>query len=97
MIEAELKALNKIKQSGEVTIRLKQQILSVNGATDKKVVRDFVDNGMLATDSMALRKYIKSITPDMDMTFTFVGSDGYTEEGVSLPIGISFFYPQLDI
>jgi hypothetical protein len=96
-IEAELKALNKIKQSAEVTIRLKQQILSVNGSVDKKVIRDFIDNGMLASDSMALRKYIRSITPDIDMTFTFVGSDGYTEEGVSLPIGISFFYPQLDV
>jgi hypothetical protein len=27
------------------------------------------------------------------MTFTFVGSDGYTQEGVDLPLGINFFYP----
>jgi len=97
MIDAEVKALKKIKQSAEVTLRLKQQILSVNGTTDKKVIRDFVDNGLLAADAMELRRFIKSITPDMDMTFTFIGSDGYTEEGVSLPIGLSFFYPQLSI
>jgi hypothetical protein len=97
IIDTEIKALKKIKQSAEVTLRLKQQILSVNGITDKKTIRDFVDNGLLAADTMELRKFIKTITPDIDMTFTFVGSDGYTEEGVSLPIGLSFFYPQLSI
>jgi hypothetical protein len=34
-------------------------ILSVNGDTEKKTIRDFVDNYCLAKDSRALREYIK--------------------------------------
>jgi len=32
------------------------------------------------------------ITPGMDLTYTFE-SDGYVEEGVQLPIGVDFFWP----
>ena len=94
-IEREVKALKKANLSNEMTLRMKQQILSVNGNPDKKTVREFVDGGLLAADALALRKYIKEISPDVNLTFTFVGSTGYTEEGVSLPVGLSFFYPQL--
>ena len=76
-----------------MTTRLKQTIVAVNGSREKKDIRDFVDNFLLAADARALRDYIKEITPDLDLTFTFVGSDGYTEEGVDLPLGVSFFYP----
>ena len=92
-IEDELKGLKKANLSAEVTTRLKQSILAVNGDRERKTVRDFVENYLLASDARALREYIKTITPDLDLTFTFVGSDGYTEEGVDLPIGVSFFYP----
>ena len=94
MVEKELTALKKANLYSEVTIRLKQQIVAINGDRDKKSVRDFVDT-MLAVDSIALRKYMKEVTPDVDLTFTFVGSDGHTQEGVDLPIGLSFFYPEL--
>jgi hypothetical protein len=92
-IEDELKGLKKINISGEVTTRLKQAIIAVNGERDRKIVRDFVDNYLLASDARALREHIKKISPDLDLTFTFVGSDGYTQEGVDLPLGVSFFYP----
>ena len=94
-IEQDMNNSKKINVSSEITSRLIHQILSINGEKDKKVIRDFVNNGLLASDSMALRKYIKEVSPGLDLTFTFVGSDGYVEEGVSLPIGLSFFYPTL--
>ena len=94
-IDAELDSLKKIRVSNEVTTRLKHQIVAVGGNRDKKVVREFVDTALLAVDSIALRKHIKEVSPGIDMTFTFVGSDGYAQEGVSLPIGVSFFYPEL--
>lgn len=93
-IESEVNALKKVVGTKEVTVRLKQQILSINGNRDKKAIRDFVDNGLLAIDSMELRKYIRKISPGLDMTFTFTGSDGYVEEGVQLPLDASFFYPR---
>jgi len=95
LIDKEVKSLKKANISNDITLRLKQQIISVNGSTDKKFIRDFVDNGLLASDSIALRKYMKEVSPGIDMEFTFVGSDGYVEEGVSLPLDISFFYPKL--
>ncbi len=97
IIEEELKGLRKANLAGEVTTRLKQSIIAINGDREKKSVRDFVDNYLLATDSKALREYMKKISPDLDLSFTFVGSDGYTQEGVDLPLGLSFFYPSTGI
>jgi len=92
-IEDELKGLKKANLSAEVTTRLKQSIIAVNGSREKKDIREFVDNLLLASDARALREYMRTISPDLDLTFTFVGSDGYTQEGVDLPLGVSFFYP----
>ena len=92
-IENELKGLKKINLSAEVTTRLKYSIVAVNNNREAKAIREFIDNYMLAADAQALRDYIKKISPDLNLTFTFVGSDGYTKEGVDLPMGVSFFYP----
>ena len=92
-IEEETKGLKKINLSAEVTTRLKRAIIAVNGDKEPKVIREFVDNFLLASDARALREYMKAVSPDLDLTFTFVGSDGYTQEGVDLPLGVSFFYP----
>lgn len=96
-VEEELKGLKKINASGEVTTRLKQSIVAVNGDREKKAIRTFVDNYLLAADARALREYMRKISPDLDLTFTFVGSDGYTQEGVDIPLGLSFFYPSTGI
>ena len=90
-INRELEGLKKINKdsSPELTTRLKYIIISVNGERDKKDIRDFVDNYLLARDSRSLREYIKEIQPDVDLTF-FPKSNG---NGVSIPIGLSFFWP----
>ena len=92
-IDTELKGLKKVNLSADVTTRLKQAIIAVNGSREKKDIREFVDNYLLAADARALRDYMRKITPDLDLTFTFIGSDGYIQEGVDLPIDASFFYP----
>lgn len=96
-IEDELKGLKKANLSAEVTTRLKQAIIAINGNREKKDVRDFVDNYLLAQDARALRDYMKIVSPDLDTTFTFIGSDGYTQEGVEIPLGLSFFYPNTGV
>jgi hypothetical protein len=93
IIEDELKGLKRANINSQVTTRLKHMIKSVNGDSEPKVVRDFVDNYLLAADARALREYIKEISPDLELKFDFEASDGYTQEGVDLPIGLSFFYP----
>lgn len=92
-IEQETKGLTKINKNSSTTIttRLKHQVLSVNGETEKPKIREFVDNYLLAQDSRALREKIKQLSPDVDLTF-------FPENGserVSIPIGLNFFWPDL--
>jgi len=91
-IEAELKGLEKIHQSAEITTRLKYSIVSVNGQTDKAIIRSFVDK-MLARDSMALRKYMSAISPDINTNIAFTTEKGRTVEGANMPISADFFWP----
>jgi len=90
-INAELEGLKKINKnsSAELSTRLKYIITSINGDRDTKSIREFVDNIFLARDSRALREYIKEVQPDVDLTFFPDGSD----EKVSIPIGLNFFWP----
>ena len=90
-IERELAGLRKINKeaSPEVSTRLKYMITAIEGDPDKKQIRDFVDNYLLAQDSRALRKYIKEIQPDVDLSFFPEGSNTKT----TIPIGLSFFWP----
>lgn len=95
-IEAEIKGLLKVNPNGsfENTTRLKHMITSVDGKYDQMSVRSFIDNEMLAPDSRALRKYYNDISPDIDTVIT-IEKDGYVQEGVVIPIGINFFWPDL--
>ena len=90
-INRELEGLKKINKdnSPELTTRLKYLITSVEGKTEIKDIREFVDNYLLARDSRALREYIKEIQPDVDLTFF---PDGESTR-VNIPVGVSFFWP----
>ena len=90
-IARELEGLKKVNKdsSPELTTRLKHIIQSVNGERDKKDIRDFVDNYLLARDSRSLREYIRKIQPDVDLTF-FPKRGG---DAVNIPIGLNFFWP----
>jgi hypothetical protein len=92
-ISRELEGLKKINKeaSPEISTRLKYMITSVEGNRDKKDIRNFVDNYLLAQDSRALREYIREIQPDVDLTF--FPSNG--SDRVNIPVGINFFWPDL--
>jgi predicted component of type VI protein secretion system len=92
-MEAELKGLKKIGTGGELTTRLKYQITSVNGDSEQKTIREFVDNYLLSIDSNALRQYMSSITPDLDLNLNFNLSDGTEVKNLSLPFELDFFFP----
>lgn len=77
----------------EVTTRLKYQIVSINGENEKSKIKDFVDNYLLAEDSRSLRKYIKEISPDIDMKIQ-INVNG-AEEDIEVPINLNFFWPDL--
>jgi len=93
-IDAEIKGLKKLNKlaSPELSTRLKHMILSVDGDTDKKAIRDFVDNYFLARDSRAFREHIKATQPDVSLTYEIEGPDGDVKD-IDIPIGITFFWP----
>jgi hypothetical protein len=92
-INRELEGLKKLHKDNapELSTRLKYIITSINGDREKKTIREFVDNYLLASDSRALREYVREIQPDVDLTFFPSGGD----DRVSLPIGLKFFWPDL--
>jgi hypothetical protein len=92
-INKDIEATEKItKQSNEITTRYRRIITEVDGNKDLGYISNFVANQLLAGDSRGLRKYMKEITPDLDLTFEFEHSDGEME-ALKIPFGIGFFYP----
>ena len=94
-IAQEIEGLKKVNKnsSSEVTTRLKHQIVAINGSSDKNDIREFVDTMLLASDSRALRMYIKDISPDVNLSTT-VKINGKEEE-IDIPINLNFFWPDL--
>ena len=86
-----LKKLSK-DSNPEMSTRMKHMILSVDGNTDKKDIREFVDQYFLARDAKAMRDYIVEIQPDVDFSFEREKPDGEIEE-IDIPIGANFFFP----
>ena len=94
-INQELEGLKKINRdnSPELTTRLKYMITSVNGDSESKTIREFVDQAFLARDARAFREFITKIQPDVDLTFFPSGNT----KSISLPIGVNFFWPDVKL
>jgi hypothetical protein len=92
-INKDVEATEKItKQGNEITTRYRRIIIEVNGNREVGHISNFVTNQLLAGDSRGLRKYMKEITPDLDLTYDFTHSDGESE-ALRIPFGLNFFYP----
>jgi len=78
-----------------ITTRLKHQILSIDGDTDKSVINNFIDNMLIARDSLQLRNYILTVSPDIDLTVHVTNSEFNFDSRVNLPIGLDFFWPRV--
>tara|TARA_B100001057_G_C22866723_1_gene956860 strand:+ start:2829 stop:3572 length:744 start_codon:yes stop_codon:yes gene_type:complete len=89
-IERELKGLKKLNKnaSPEASTRLKYTLTSVNGETEAKDIREFVDNYFLARDARAFRDHLRQTQPDVDLNVILDSG-----EEVTVPIGLSFFWP----
>ncbi len=77
----------------DVTTRLKYMIQSVDGNNDRGHITKWVQNSFLALDTKAFRKYVKEISPDMDLKFNFTSELTGEEEALDIPFGAGFFYP----
>jgi hypothetical protein len=97
-IEQEIVSYKKIKKDySEALVRLEKIITSVNGDTNKGVIRNFITNQFLARDVREFRKYIKEITPGVDTRVNVSFEDGVVKEGVEVPITLNFFWPDFNL
>jgi hypothetical protein len=96
-ITKEVQALERIGKgkdtTSDVTTRLRYMILSVDGNTDRGFINKWIMNGFLALDTKAFRKYVREISPDMDLKFEFTSELSGESEALDIPFGINFFYP----
>ena len=96
-INEEIKRLKKFtKASGiqpDITTRVKKAIISVDGNDDRAEVVKFVDTQFLAQDARAFRQHMASISPDIDMTYTFVSDFDGEEKEATVPMTVEFFWP----
>ena len=96
-IEAELRGLKKINKnaSPDVSTRLKYMIISVNGDSERKTVREFVDTYFLAQDARSFRKHVANQQPDINLT-SQVDLIGGVED-IDIPITVNFFWPDASV
>lgn len=89
--------LKKYRKAGsadtQITSRLFQMIVSVNGETDRHIVKAFIDNDFLAQDSRKFREYVNKLQPGMNMEIELV--DEETSEPFRSKVAIEphFFWP----
>ena len=97
-IDAELKGLAKLKKpSAELTTRYKYTIVAVDGNDDGAEIRKFVDNELLAVDSRELRKFINSVTPDIDLSINCLSEETGEPFLGKFQVGLDFFWPDAEI
>ena len=68
-------------------------IQSIDGNSDRGFITKWVQNSFLAMDTKAFRKFVKQLSPDMDLTFEFTSELTGEKEALDIPFGITFFYP----
>ena len=91
LISQELEKAQKYGYSSDISTRLRYTILEVDGDKEQETITSFSQN-MLARDSVALRNYIKEISPDIDLTSEIeIGGETVS---VSIPLTVEFLWPK---
>jgi len=96
-IDKETKAMAKLKRNASLTTMLKYVITEIDGDADNSKIRRFIDNELLAIDSRAIRKHLKSVTPDIDLSIEVPDEETGDTFRSQLNIGVDFFWPDAEI
>jgi len=96
--ESILKDINASKKIGsqvlpELTTRLRYAITSVDG-DDSQLIINSISQDMLSRDSMHLRKIMRDVTPDIDLSQE-IEIGGETVK-VNIPMTVNFFWPDAE-
>ena len=91
LIETDISQLKKYGTESDITTRLRYIITSVDGDSSKEMITSYSQN-MLARDSVAFRKYMTDITPDIELEQEIeLGGDTVS---VAIPLTVEFFWPK---
>jgi hypothetical protein len=96
-IDAEVKGLLKIGRDASATTLLKYVVIELDGDSDVSKIRNFIDREMLAIDSRAIRQFMKSVTPDIDLTVWLTDEATLEPFRSTFTIGLDFFWPDVKI
>ena len=91
LIQKDVKQLAKYGTESDLTTRLRYIITSVDGNSDQETITSYSQN-MLARDSVAFRKYMTDITPDIELEQEI--ELGGETVSVSIPLTVEFFWPK---
>lgn len=81
----------------QITTRLEQMILSVNGNSDPNFVKLFIENEFMALDSRRFREHVAKLTPGVNMEIEAVDEvTGEPFRGV-VTVGSDFFWPDIRV
>ena len=90
-IEKDVKQSAKFGYNADITTRLRYMITEVDGDSSKEMINSYTQN-MLARDSVAFRKYVNDISPDIELTQEI--ELGGETVSVSIPLTVEFFWPK---
>lgn len=90
-IEKDTEAARKIGQEKGVTTRLLTQVIAIEGVPQNALPKAI--QNLQAQDSKALRNYMDSIAPGVDMEQEFECPSCTEVTEVEIPIGVEFFWP----
>jgi hypothetical protein len=80
-------------QNNPVTRQLENQVISIDGKTDRTAIAAFI-KVMPAADSRALRTRMRDTEPGLDMQLDMECRSCGVESKVALPLGAAFFWPE---
>ena len=90
LIEKDIKQSSKFGISSDITTRLRYTVIEVDGDSKLATISEFTQN-LLARDSVALRNYIRDMSPDIDLTSEVeIGGEAVD---VNIPLTVEFFWP----
>ena len=96
-VDSELKAMKKMQTqyTPDLSTRMKKMITSVDGDRTLGRINKLVDSEIVAGDSLALRRYVNSIQPGVNMEFGFkcTNQECAFEDTLAVPLTVEFFWP----
>lgn len=80
-----------------VSAKISASIVELDGNQDPLFIKQFVENSLPAADANYFIKVLEELTPNIDLSFYHKCSQCGSGESKSVPIDLSFFFPQVSL